>query len=318
MLGEVVRAAAPDLIGFQEVRALKSAPASHAHTGNRWQVTDLARLFPGMEYAYEAAMGFREGRGEFVHEGLAVFSRWPVSLTDAVRLSRDGQDGEDFHQRLCLRARVGTPWGPVNFLTTHLSLSRGARLRTLPEVGAVANALLPEPSLVVGDFNAPYSEGPHVLSAEPFRFRDAWQKVHGKDEGKDELARRRGFTFHSWDHRSRIDFVFYNSRLEQGGDSSDDDGGGHPTIPSLHPTSIEVLGSEGRSIAHAPLPAVGGVEDMRDTLFPSDHLFLAAKFRVTHNRAHAATTATAAHPTAAASSTAVSGVAAPGELKDEL
>lgn len=40
---------------------------------------------------------------------------------------RDKNDSSDFHQRILLKALVNTPFGPVNIMNTHLSLSKAAR-----------------------------------------------------------------------------------------------------------------------------------------------------------------------------------------------
>ena len=319
LLTSVLRSSAPHLIGFQEVRALKASPPGRpAPKESRWQVSDLAAMLPLHEYTYSPAMGFREGSFEFVHEGLAVFSSLPIHSVSALKLTRDAQDGQDFHQRMCLRAAVHTPWGHVHMLTTHLSLSAAARKRTLPEVGALARSMLPQPSILVGDFNAQWEDegGPHMLadslsgaapSASPspppsqdqsrsphslFQFRDVWGQLHGTTPASEQ----RGWTFHSWDHRSRIDFVMHNSRgdtrtaeaaattaaatSEQAPQSAMQEG--YATSPSLTPLSIAVVGSEGQSIAHIhpSLAAIGGVSDMKDTIFPSDHMFLLSTFKL--------------------------------------
>lgn len=257
----VIRESSPDVIGFQEVRAIKSGSSSGQPT--RWQVADLAAALPEYEYVFQPAMGFREGH-EFVQEGLAVFSRYPITATSVLKLSRDPLDGQDFHQRMCLRARVQTRWGGVNVLSTHLSLSLAARARTLPEVSHFASGFLPEPTILTGDFNAVYTAGPSLLTRPEFgEFKDAWSSVHGDSEASD----REGWTFHAWDHRTRIDFVF--SKSEPG-----------ETRPSLVPVEARVVGKEGWSLKGEALPPIGGVADMKDTLFPSDHMFLEVAFQV--------------------------------------
>jgi endonuclease/exonuclease/phosphatase family metal-dependent hydrolase len=78
---------------------------------------------------------------EFHSEGLAIFSRWPILDTSYILLSRDASDRGDFHQRICLHARVATPYGNISFLTTHLSLSPKARVRSLIEIGDFAHTV---------------------------------------------------------------------------------------------------------------------------------------------------------------------------------
>ena len=270
MLREILRRESADLIGFQEVRAVKSGPgrSSNGDTPNRWQVQDLQRMLPEYEYVYAPAMGFREGR-DYVHEGLAIFSKYPILATHVLKLTRDPNDGQDFHQRICLHARVRTPSGVVNMLTTHLSLSLNARSRTLPEVSQFARGFATEPTVLVGDFNAQWNEGPQILTETRYgAFKDAWrEKYPHADEAE-------GWTFNSWEHKSRIDFVLYKSHR------------GH-TQPHLTVDDTRIVGGEGRPIPSPGLPPIGGVADMKDTMFPSDHMFLVTTFNVEPNYDHA-------------------------------
>lgn len=251
----------PDVVGFQEVRAVKSGPT----TGQgRYQIEDLAKMIPEYEYVYAPAMGFYEG-SDYVQEGLAIFSRFPILSSDARPLSRDPHDPQDFHQRVCLHAAIATPYGVVHMLTTHLSLSLRARQRTLPEVNSFASSFGSEPTILVGDFNAQFADGPSLLTDASIggSFRDAWSEVHGSTPESDRM----GWTFNSWDHRSRIDFIFYRSIPGQ-------------MKTELQISRIEVTGTEGRSLDGEPLPPIGGVADMKDTMFPSDHMFLVGEFNI--------------------------------------
>ena len=40
-----------------------------------------------------------------------------------ILLSRDPQDGDDFHQRICLHAEIVVENHPIHIFVTHLSLS---------------------------------------------------------------------------------------------------------------------------------------------------------------------------------------------------
>lgn len=90
-------------------------------------------MLDGYEYSSFPAMGFREGE-EYVQEGLAIFSRYPILHIEVLQLSRDANDGEDFHQRIALIATIHTPIGIIHCINTHLSLSAQARKRTLMEI----------------------------------------------------------------------------------------------------------------------------------------------------------------------------------------
>jgi hypothetical protein len=218
---------------------------------------------------------------------LALFSSWPLSSSRAEKLLRDPKDPADFHQRIVLHAAARTPWGQVHLLTTHLSLSAAARARTLPQIGRLANSLLPEPSILLGDMNAAATDEPQMLLREPFYFRDAWTELHGSSPE----AERRGQTFHAWDRRSRIDLVLTNSRgiivdngaLAPSSSSAASSSGpsvGHLTVPSLSPSSMHIAGNTSERLSTSarlapflPFELLGGVQDLHDEMFPSDHLF---------------------------------------------
>lgn len=267
-----IREQAPDVIGFQEVRARKVA----VHNESRSQVADLAALLgPGYQYVpltasrstvtvshstfisshrytYVPAMGFAESEHEYVHEGLAIFSRFPIVASDHLRLSRDPNDGSDFHQRICMRARIATPLGFVNMMTTHLSLSKRARRRTLKEIGKWA-AESKEPSVLVGDFNAEFGARDSNPLVSKHGWHDAWADMHAAG------AKQKGWTFNTWEPKSRIDYVL---------------------LQGLTALGISVEGSKGEAWSTHLWP-IAGVKDMKRTMFPSDHMFLKARLTLT-------------------------------------
>jgi len=241
ILANELRKHQPDIIGMQEVRARKQATV----TASRYQVEELACLLENYQFVFEPAMGFQESDHEYVHEGLAIFSRYPILAVEKLELSRDPYDGLDFHQRLCLRALVSTPIGDLNFLTTHLSLSETARSRTLHEIGKYASTLL-QPTILVGDFNMEMDSSTNVLTE--YGFDDAWSATHGGE------SEQNGWTFNNWDMKSRIDYVL---------------------LKGIRAESVRVVGEKGQHMTG--LKPVGGVSDMRETLYPSDHRFLLAR-----------------------------------------
>lgn len=233
--------AVPDLVGFQEVRSRRRAETDES----RFQVADLAELLPGYQYAYAPAMTFEEGE-ELHSEGLAVFSRYPILEVEAVPLSRDADDPGDFHQRLLLRARVAAPIGPVDFYVTHLSLSRDARLRTIEEIGRRVAGPRDTPAVLVGDMNCVFDDEAGDWAAR-YGLTDAWKALHPDQDG---------WTFNSWEPKSRIDYIFSRG---------------------LRPEKVSIQGAE--SVPNERLWATGGVRDMKDQLFPSDHMFPLARLR---------------------------------------
>jgi hypothetical protein len=207
-------------------------------------------MLPGYQLVSQPAMSFGEADHEYHQEGLAIFSRWPILNSSYILLSRDPNDKGDFHQRICLRALVDTPIGPINFLTTHLSLSPAARKRSFVEIGDFAHQLTPvaAPVVLTGDMNAVLDEENRVLT-EVFDFEDGWKSVHG------DVPEQDGWTFSSWEPRSRIDYIL--------------------TL-GLRPLTFTIEGKEGE--LQGALAAVGGVQDMKGTMYPSDHWFPVATY----------------------------------------
>lgn len=239
----------PDVICFQEVRARK---ISHLQTG-RFQVHDLAQAL-GMtdrfQWISSPAMHFAEsssGHQEWVFEGLAMFSRLPIVSWEVLELTRDPRDSADFHQRIALSAVVLSEFGWVQVITTHLSLSHIARERSLNELSEFAK-LSHLPVILAGDFNCESEEVMGGLVNSPFI--DTWVELEGASPG---------YTFNSWDIKSRIDFIF----LSSGG--------------VLKPLSASIFGDVPITIEEN-LPPLGGVDKYNHKMYPSDHLFLSVDF----------------------------------------
>src|SRR5262249_24440351 len=94
-------------------------------------------------------------------EGVALLVRDDVEVLDheVLALSLDARDPlEGKNQRVVLRARVRRGSAEGEVMVTHLSLSKEARARTLPEVVAFAGRR-PGGAVLVGDFNATPDEG---------------------------------------------------------------------------------------------------------------------------------------------------------------
>eukprot|EP00808_Paulinella_micropora_P012310 g76839.t1 len=236
----------PGVFGFQEVRALNRG---HSQTA-RFQSEDLFEALPEYDFVFQPAMGWEENDGaDFVQEGLAIFSRYPILRYDFLKLSRDPNDGEDFHQRICLRAVIDTPIGQVNFMTTHLSLSAKARQRSLHEIGNWAKKFT-TPSVLVGDFNTEMKPETDILQTE-FGWKDVWMDL------KPSIPKESSWTFNSWKPSKCIDFV---------------------KVHGLQPISVDVVGSEG--VAMTGFKPVGGIQDMKDMMYASDHRFLLARVGV--------------------------------------
>ncbi len=57
--------------------------------------------------------------------------------------SRDPEDPGDFHQRIALRATIASAIGPVDVVSTHMSLSETAQKRTLKELASWTSSVSP-------------------------------------------------------------------------------------------------------------------------------------------------------------------------------
>lgn len=163
MIGHHMATAQPDVIGWQEVRYDISQPV-------RSQVEQLIELpaFKGYQFVWERGMtylNFHSRNGWHVDEGVAIFSRFPITRADHRVLSRDMGDGNDReHQRVCLRARIRPPGSccPLDFLVTHLTLSDPARDRAVVEIAEWVHAFdddLNSPSTPFVFASYPSSEG---------------------------------------------------------------------------------------------------------------------------------------------------------------
>ena len=151
LMAQYLRQEAPDIVVFQEIRydeTLGDAP-------QRLQLAHLAQLLPEYQYVFQPANMYVE-RHARVEEGVAIFSRFPISSQEYILLSRGFKDRQDDHQRLVLRASVMVPgMGPVRVYGTHLSLSEKARDRTVKELSAFIDAAGERGfSVFCGDLNA--------------------------------------------------------------------------------------------------------------------------------------------------------------------
>src|SRR5262249_23602586 len=111
-------------------------------------------------------------RGEA--EGVAILSRHPIVATERIALSSDRRDPWDrFGPRVALWAVVDLPRGPLALVVTHLSISRRARTRTVPELLHFLGRLPARCSILIGDLTADPGE-PSLEALRSSGWRDAW------------------------------------------------------------------------------------------------------------------------------------------------
>ncbi|KAI9916541.1 hypothetical protein PsorP6_017219 [Peronosclerospora sorghi] len=212
-----VEEAQADIIGFQEVRydSVFGEPGNHA------QVKHLADRLPDYQYVYQAGMSYLNNRMPYerIEEGPAIFSKYPILTTDYLLLSRDPNDPNDSHQRVCLHAVINYPqWGDIDVYVTHLSLSERSREQTMVEIWEFMRKGQGKTQVLLGDLNSePQSLGIRFLSGSAELFgqktdlKDAWLEAHDEamPQSTDKDDRMHKFTFPSDNPVKRIDYVLY-------------------------------------------------------------------------------------------------------------
>ncbi|GMF28144.1 unnamed protein product [Phytophthora lilii] len=250
-LVKFVKESRAGIIGFQEVRY----DGVFGELGNHAQVKHLADRLPGYQYVYQAAMSYLNSRVPYerIEEGPAIFSKYPIVSTDYLLLSRDPNDPNDSHQRLCLHAVIDYPqWGEIDVYVTHLSLSERSREQTKVEIWEYMRQGKGKTQVLLGDLNSePQSLGIRFLSGEAellgqtTDMKDAWLQVHEEAEPRstDQEDRQHKFTFPSDSPSKRIDFVLYRGEGEVkeceiiGQDPTEDTQGFPDDVGMLHPSS---------------------------------------------------------------------------------
>jgi len=171
----------PDIIGFQEIRFKYDSV-------NRNQLMQMGELLPNYNYVYQPAM-----RYDTEAEGVGIMTLYPIVYTNFTDL-KFTPDTPDRNKRIALRGLLDTPHGPFDFFVTHFSYAKGAgQMQNAVDLLNFMDLTVQEhPSqVVVGDFNIyPDSVGPtdFLTGKRAFRgkmgnLRDAWESIHGKDDG---------------------------------------------------------------------------------------------------------------------------------------
>ena len=263
------------------------------------QVQDLVSILPGWSYSWHPAMTFADGDpGTFQSEGLAIFTRKDVITVGELKLSRDPTDDADFHQRLCIFLRIIQKNSVLDFFVTHLSLSERARARSITEIKnfvqrtkntpsskylneaggsklceidaafCYENFQLPHAgSLLAGDFNMDFASNSLISLEDMHPLRDVWSSpnLNGRRFiGWHSLAphpeeERHGWTFHSWELKSRIDYIFVSQNL----------------LSRIK--EIRIVGGDSvsaRSVNLPPYTSSAGLDTINGIVYPSDHRFL--------------------------------------------
>ncbi|HEY65609.1 MAG TPA: hypothetical protein G4O02_13665 [Caldilineae bacterium] len=220
---EAVRAADSDVVAFQEIRSDPDRDELDADGRRLNQAQQIAMRLPDYPHLiFRPAMHYRGG----VWEGLAILSRLPIADQGWVPLTQDLTDPDDRHQRIVLHARFDLPDVSFHLFNTHLSLSRAARLRTVPEVLTYMDRFR-GPRLLVGDLNEHPDQAPMEILREA-GWTDVWAALHPGEPG---------YTSRSDEPWQRIDYAWaspelvpYLEAIELVADQPDEDG----VFPSDH------------------------------------------------------------------------------------
>ncbi|OQR94307.1 hypothetical protein THRCLA_08200 [Thraustotheca clavata] len=205
-----------DIIGFQEVRIDDSFGPVGYHAQAQHLLDRLSREeYP--HYVYRGAMSYLNDRDplEHIEEGPMIVSKYPIIHTDYKLLSRQVNDPNDVHQRLCLHAVVDVPnWGNIDVYVTHLSLSERSREQTMTEIWHYMQQGIGVTQVLLGDLNAEPSsrgiqflQGKLTLSNEKTDLNDAWLEYHHNEPTNPD-----DMTFPSDAPVKRIDFILYRGK----------------------------------------------------------------------------------------------------------
>ncbi|MCD6289940.1 MAG: endonuclease/exonuclease/phosphatase family protein [Anaerolineae bacterium] len=194
-----VRAAAADVIAFQEIRGDPDRDEIGAK-GNRLNQAEqiAARLSEYPHLIVRPAMHYPDG----AWEGLAILSRISFIEHGWIPLTRDPTDPEDRHQRILLYARLEVSGDPLWLFNTHLSLSRAARARNVEEILA-HTARFTGRRLLMGDLNELPDQAPMAMLYEA-GWRDVWATLRPDEPG---------FTYRSDGPWQRIDYAWASPEL---------------------------------------------------------------------------------------------------------
>lgn len=176
-----------DLVLLQEVARTPQIQA------DEW----LARRL-GMSYVYVRANGHLEAIG--FEEGLAIFSRYPLNRPETAQL---GRSANPFTRRLALSAQVETHFGPLQAVSTHLSLKPKKNARQVEHLrGWVEEISAGIPALIGGDFNA--GETSRQMAAARRAWLDLFRHLHPEKDGATHQLKLPCGKI----RRRRLDYVF--------------------------------------------------------------------------------------------------------------
>ncbi|MHA2403060.1 MAG: endonuclease/exonuclease/phosphatase family protein [Candidatus Kariarchaeaceae archaeon] len=185
---ELVKEEGADILLLQELARTQEFKA------DEWLSDQL-----GMAYVYSRANGHESGIG--FEEGLAVFSRFPISQP---RLAQLSDQKNPFYRRIALGATINTKRGEFLAVSVHLAInqrknqSQFSRLQSwIDEQSGIV------PTVIGGDFNV-HEHSPQIRFAQN-SWHDSYREINPRDHGyTHNLQWPWGGTL----RRSRLDYLF--------------------------------------------------------------------------------------------------------------
>lgn len=235
-------------IGNADIIALQEVERHFSTTDNADQAVELAALFPKHYWVYGAGVDLdaasETDRGRRRQFGNMVLSRWPIASSRNHLLAKTAYVDHLALQRSALEAVIATPLGPLRVYSVHLGHVGAAErqrqigdlmtiLADAPRDGGVISGRraskhwtadaplppMPEPAIVLGDFNLGPETPEYELLAggwdEKYKrlttarhMVDAWAATHG--------AKAEGHTCFEHNGRAqRIDYAFLTPDLAE-------------------------------------------------------------------------------------------------------
>jgi endonuclease/exonuclease/phosphatase family metal-dependent hydrolase len=152
----------------------------------------------GMAYLYSRANGHESAVG--FEEGLAIYSRFPLSMPSLTRL----QPGSPFTHRLGLGARVETSCGHLQVFSVHLSMLPNQNAEQMSYLQNWISSIAGGHTTVIGgDFNT-HEDSPQITQAQG-SWVDTFRHLHPQADGFTHAFRWPWGG--SW-RRRRLDYLF--------------------------------------------------------------------------------------------------------------
>lgn len=204
LIADELAALRPDVVALQEVavsRRLGNVPERLARRLGLYYVYAPAttRIFGDgvLSRLVIGGLGFREGP--------AILSRFPIVEWDVSGLPRCEHV---LDPRVLLRARLDTPWGPIDVFSTHISRDECQARRVTALVGQRRNGL---PSILMGDFNLGETSPAIRAMTEETGFVDVYRRANPGVLG---ATARQPIDAAEPMARRRIDYIFLVPGLE--------------------------------------------------------------------------------------------------------